>query len=205
MICLLKGCDSPHYAAGLCSKHYNRFRMTGLFNDGLELWRPFEEWLWSKVDKRGDKECWPWTGPLSSDGRGRIGTGGRAGRDVLAHRVVWENVNGPIPGGGPKPHGWVVMHTCDNPPCCNPAHLRLGSQRDNVVDMDTKGRRKTLARAGEDHPGAKHTQQQANAVHAALSEDTGYGSIPRIARKVGVDETFVRNIKKGRIWPTKTT
>lgn len=50
------------------------------------------------------------------------------------HRVMWEYLNGPIP------QGLVVMHTCDNRACCNPAHLKLGTQADNVHDMVTKGR-----------------------------------------------------------------
>jgi hypothetical protein len=134
-----------------------------------------------------------------------ISTGGRGSKRMLAHRAVWEEINGPIP----KSKGWhgrVVMHTCDNGWCCNPAHLRLGTQADNVRDMDAKGRRVSAPHLGEKHPGAKHTQEQADAVHRALQEDSGYGACPRIAKRLGVDVTFVRNIKKGLIWhKTPTT
>lgn len=62
---------------------------------------------------------------------------------ILAHRFAWEQAN-----GRPVPRGKVVMHTCDNPRCANPAHLRVGTQRENVHDAMRKGRRpsrRTLA------------------------------------------------------------
>jgi len=55
----------------------------------------------------------------------------------LTHRVMWEHLNGPIPSD------MVVMHTCDNRACCNPDHLELGTQADNVRDMMKKGRART--------------------------------------------------------------
>ncbi len=51
-----------------------------------------------------------------------------------AHRASWQISFGPIPDG------LQVLHTCDNPPCCNPAHLFLGTQLDNIYDMCAKGR-----------------------------------------------------------------
>jgi hypothetical protein len=51
-----------------------------------------------------------------------------------AHRVVWELIHGPIP------EGLVVRHSCDNPPCCNPAHLLIGTQSDNLMDASVRGR-----------------------------------------------------------------
>ncbi len=87
-----------------------------------EPWR-----FWEKVEARG--ECWEWTGCKSS------GTGyGRAGKRWSAHRLAFEFCVGPIPSGA------FVLHRCDNPPCCNPAHLFLGDAAANARDMARKGR-----------------------------------------------------------------
>lgn len=92
--------------------------------------------FWSRVQK--GEGCWLWGGSLKTNGYGQLNGpsqgGGRDGKNLLAHRVAWELVNGPIPDGL-----WV-LHRCDNPPCVNPAHLFLGTVRDNVIDMWTKGR-----------------------------------------------------------------
>jgi hypothetical protein len=62
-------------------------------------------------------------------------------RDVGAHRVAWTLTNGPIPAG------LVVCHRCDNPPCCNPEHMFIGTQRDNLADMFAKGRWRGFTKA----------------------------------------------------------
>lgn len=76
-------------------------------------------------------ECWPWLAAKAGGGYGVVRIDGVIHK---AHRLAYELCIGPIPPG------MVVMHTCDNPPCCNPSHLRLGTQRDNVLDMVAKGR-----------------------------------------------------------------
>ena len=99
---------------------------------------PLTERLWRRVDKGGHESCWPWTGSVCSDGYGTIGTTGegREGSKIVGtHRVAYESVHGAIPSG------MCVCHRCDNPRCCNPAHLFLGTQRDNVYDCIAKGRR----------------------------------------------------------------
>ncbi len=90
--------------------------------------------MMDRVDRSGGPDaCWPWTGPRDHKGYGRVG------RSHKAHRLAWESVNGPIPQM-PGHHGACVLHRCDEPPCCNPAHLFLGTNRDNVADMKRKGR-----------------------------------------------------------------
>lgn len=91
------------------------------------------ELFWTRVTK--GESCWEWQG-----NRNRLGYGvirvepGRLARRVLTHRFSWELHNGPIPSG------LFVCHRCDNPPCVNPAHLFLGTMRDNTRDMMAKGR-----------------------------------------------------------------
>lgn len=99
--------------------------------------QPLAERFWARVDSSGGPDaCWPWKLSCRRDGYGQIRV---AGCCVAAHRLAYELAVGPIPDGTGF-HGAVVMHTCDNRKCCNPAHLHLGSQYDNLRDMYNKGR-----------------------------------------------------------------
>lgn len=75
--------------------------------------------------------CLEWTGARDQGGYGRIWS---AGLSLLTHRVAWAHENGPIPAG------MHVLHRCDNPPCCNPDHLFIGTNADNMADKKAKGR-----------------------------------------------------------------
>lgn len=93
----------------------------------------FPERFWAKVDQSGGPDaCWPWTASLGTTGYGQVSRRGRMGKKC--HRIAWELTNGPIPTGG------AILHVCDNRPCCNPAHLRLGTIGDNNRDTAAKGR-----------------------------------------------------------------
>lgn len=140
--------------------------------------------FWSRVahaDKRG---CMAWTGRLDPNGYGRIDY---QGRPTLAHRVAYELTNGPAVGG-------VVMHTCDNPQCCNPDHLRLGTQADNVADMDMKGRRRVGVRRGAECNKTKLTEDQVRLVFSSLEKPAD------LAARFGVSTTAIRYIQSGRNW-----
>lgn len=92
-----------------------------------------DERFWQRVDKTaGEDACWPWTARRDRRGYGRISVPGR--RHFLAHRYAFESAVGPITDG------LNVLHSCDNPPCCNPAHLHLGTQADNLAEMRARGR-----------------------------------------------------------------
>jgi len=95
------------------------------------------EWdrFWEKVDvSSGVGSCWPWTGARDPNGYGRFAIG--KDRSDKASRIAFRLVHGSIPGG------LYVLHDCDNPPCCNPAHLYAGTQRQNVHDAMRRGRHK---------------------------------------------------------------
>lgn len=191
--CKVEGCGRLKWAAGYCSKHYNRLRTTGSLEDGPKARRPLSDRLWRNVAKRGPAECWPWIGSTRTSGYGSIGTGGRKGKSATAHRVVWELTHGPIPRSSDY-HGMVVMHTCDNRLCCNPLHLVLGRQSDNVRDMDDKGRRVSAPRFGEKHHNAKLTDEQVRYIR-----NMG-GSSQEIAKLFGITPQNVRYIRSGKAW-----
>lgn len=88
--------------------------------------------------KRADGDsCWLWTGSTQSSGYGQLHQGdGENRRAFLAHRLSYEHFVGPIPADK------CVLHRCDTPRCVRPDHLFLGTRRDNVADMNKKGRRR---------------------------------------------------------------
>lgn len=91
--------------------------------------------FWPRVEVGSDEECWRWGGWINAQGYGQIVVGGRKGLPVGAHRIAWELANNRrIPWRG------VIRHSCDNPTCCNPKHLLLGTQADNMRDCAAKGR-----------------------------------------------------------------
>ena len=93
---------------------------------------PLPERYWRRVTKSAESDCWGWMG--ATDGRGYGAISGVGNAPKKAHRVSWEIHFGSIPAG------MGVLHKCDNPKCSNPAHLFLGTQRDNCRDMASKGR-----------------------------------------------------------------
>ena len=88
--------------------------------------------FWSKVDICGPSECWEWLGPKVPKGYGHFSI--KWTKDAIAHRFAWSDSRGPIPSE------LNVLHDCDNRACCNPAHLWLGTQYDNIHDMIKKNR-----------------------------------------------------------------
>lgn len=148
--------------------------------NGVTFW----DRVYSHTERSG--ECLLFTGCKDECGYGRIN---RDGKLVRLHRAVWERDNGPIK------NGCVVMHACDRPSCIEPAHLRLGTQRENIADMDAKRRRVSLV--GSMHSRAKLKESDIPRIRAMLERgDTRIS----IAGLFGVTEAMIRHIKKGRAW-----
>lgn len=142
-----------------------------------------EERFWKYVKKTDS--CWLWTGGCRVGRYGGLGRGPRGTGVVSAHRLSYEINVGPIPTGA------VIMHTCDNPLCVNPEHLRVGTQRDNMLDMVAKGRiGKTGPKPGT---GAKNklTLREAEIVR----EKYGAGvSQQKLAAEYGIGQATVSRI-----------
>ncbi len=96
--------------------------------------------------------CWEWQAHRSTKGYGRFWLTQK--RYEQAHRFAWILEHGQIPDG------LHVLHRCDNPPCCNPAHLFLGTNRDNNDDKMAKGRLRRGSQVGELHSQHKFTEEQ---------------------------------------------
>ena len=87
-----------------------------------------------KLPECNDEDCWVSEYSTASQGYCNVGGENNSGSFRL-HRVVWEAHN-----AMPLPKGAVLLHTCDNPACCNPHHMTVGTQADNLADMASKGR-----------------------------------------------------------------
>lgn len=94
---------------------------------------PEFQWFWELIDQSdGPDACWPWLGERVANGYGCTYI---KSRRVLAHRMALMLSMGEPPDGKPQ-----ALHSCDNRPCCNPAHLRWGTPADNIADCVERGR-----------------------------------------------------------------
>lgn len=117
--CTIPECDKRTHSRGWCEMHYTRWRRHGDPTIRLYASSP-EESFAAKTEWRGD--CLEWTGITTEHGYGIIVVNRK---NVLAHRYSWELTNGKIPTTR------ILDHSCHNPPCVNPAHLRLATPSQN--------------------------------------------------------------------------
>ena len=172
--------------------------------------------FWSKVDKHSDAECWLWMAGKTKLGYGLFRIDNRM---RTASRVAYELTYGEIADG------LCVLHSCDNPNCVNPNHLRVGTRKDNAQDMVKRNRAHakrrgidlsegvnttssmeyegftgTKGEGGTPFPkGTKHPSsklQEADVLAIRASEATGAS----LARHYGVSEVTIHEIRKRKKW-----
>ena len=157
------------------------------------------ERFWRSVAVGAPDACWLWKGGRLHFGHGAVDVNGKQDR---AHRIAWILTVGPIPAG------LCVLNRCDNPPCCNPLHLFLGTKADNVLDRDRKGRtargeRHALhahpekAAVGERNGRAKITAAMIPMIHQLRREGQ---TLRLIAERFGLGTSQVHRIIKGESW-----
>ena len=147
--------------------------------------------LWPRTKLTGD--CLEWTGSRNEHGYGSV----RVDRKLWkAHRFAWHLCYGSIPDD------LDVLHRCDNPPCCNPAHLFLGTAADNGQDMSRKGRHGSVSQPhrvarGERHGHARLTRTQA--LEIRRRGDAGESQL-MLATEFGVARRTVNSIIRRVTW-----
>jgi hypothetical protein len=158
---------------------------------------------WKKVDRSGGPDSCHWWTACKTDGYGRLNIEGRL---YKTHRISWVIAN-----NKDIPPGMHVCHTCDNPDCCNPNHLWLGTHIDNMRDRDNKGRcspalgdRHGSRTKPESRPrGAAHgraifTEDQVRKIR----EEYALGGITQqaLADKHGIDQSTISAIIRRKTW-----
>lgn len=135
--------------------------------------------FWNKVDRSGgENTCWNWKGTKYKQGYGYIRM---QKKNFLAHRIALE-----LSGVGVQQFVHV-LHSCDNPPCCNPKHLHVGNHLINMNECELRNRRIYLK--GEEHPNSKLTDIQAIEIKALYS--TGNYSQRALAKHFNVDQNVI--------------
>lgn len=193
-ICSIEGCAKPNFGHGMCSRHYQRWRSTGVTTHEIDrkamlsIRERMVEMLLDGI-RELDDGCWICTTayPIKKGYHRLQITRGRIVHREMAHRVSYEHFKGPIP---PR---MLICHSCDYPPCCNPAHLFHGTHAINTQDMVTKQR----GLVGELNTNTKFTEAEVLSIYR--DEDCGLRRT-EIARKRGVTPECISHILTGRNW-----
>lgn len=148
------------------------------------IWDRFHE----KAIPDPNSGCWHWTGAVNHFGYGIMGLGHREDGIDRAHRVAYRLYK------GETPKGLSVLHSCDVPCCVNPAHLRLGTDSDNMKDCVKRNRH-----VRPDNRGEKASWAKLNAI-AALDIKKREMTGPAYAAKYGVSRSAIYRIWEGKNW-----
>ena len=160
------------------------------------------ERMWAKIDRSGGPDaCWPFIGARAGKGYGtmRLPANGARGRMVRVARLLLA-----IKLGRTIEPDEITRHTCDNPPCCNPTHLIVGTVADNSRDAAERGKLSTKGYAnlrclfGECHPFAKLTEAAVRDIRARYAQ--GGVSQKRLAQEYGVAQPQIQKVLSGQRW-----
>ena len=181
------GGETTVYATGL---RRGRTRSCGCLSAArpIDATPELAERLRAMAPPRGDGECWIWQGRINDTGYGSMSVSGRI---ITAHRAAWVLANG---NSDPR---LKVCHRCDSPPCCNPAHLFLGTDKDNGRAAVAKGRNKFPDHSGARNPTAKLTAATAREVVALRREGV---SQRVLGERFGVSQSTISELLRGRTW-----
>lgn len=155
--------------------------------------KPLNIKFWEKVEMTSINDCWMWKASKNKKGYGNfyVSIGNSKDKHILAHRmayILWNHLN-------EIPDGLQVLHRCDNPSCCNPAHLFLGTNQDNMNDMMQKGRRGD--KSGEHNSQAKLTSEDVFLMRNMRKMGMTY---EKIAIEFGLHLSTVADICNGKSW-----
>jgi hypothetical protein len=190
-MCSVENCDGEIHLRGFCAKHY---RAWAKYKDP-NAYKPHfgtlsERFFRYAVPGASDDDCWKWTAAKNPQGYGKIGIGGKGSKIEGAHRVSWVLHN-----NKEIPTGLFVLHSCDNPECTNPKHLRVGTKADNMKDMYNRARQgKRNLPIGENNAKAVLTVEKV--LHIRLSAKTN----GQLAEELGISKTCVRLARIGETW-----
>lgn len=145
--------------------------------------------FWQSVNK--SDTCWLWTKSESTHGYGQQWFENKLWR---CHRLAWFFTHGPIP------QGQCVCHRCDNPLCVRPGHLFLGTQRDNLRDMQAKKRNWAPPKGHQNGEKNRRSKLTESDVRSIRSEYADGKSLRVLGSKYGVLHTTIHDILTRRTW-----
>ena len=140
--------------------------------------------FWASVSNKSlEHECWEWQKGLTVAGYGKVKM---RPKTLTAHRVAYVIANKESPS--------LIMHSCDNRKCVNPAHLMAGTHKENMADMARKGRQAFGDRHGRTHL----SDEDVSKLRLMYAEGA---KMKAIAAHFGIKKGSVTNIACGRYWP----
>ena len=148
-----------------------------------------QQQFWKTVKTLAADQCWEWQGTRTDRDYGTVYIRRKV---VKAHRVAFAITFGIEPPDS-------VLHHCDNPPCCNPAHLYAGTYKDNAQDKQRRGRSPWIMyTTGEDAPSSKLNGTQVDQIRLYYRPRNGSGD--RLAQMFGVNKGTIVSVAHGRSW-----